>query len=76
MFFAGNLGDLEEINPSPSRPHCSTLFQEAIVSARLYYNNMHVYPYTYQGGYFYRHNMYKEAFESWASAGDVLKQYV
>lgn len=37
---------------------------------------MHVYPYTYQGGYFYRHNMYKEAFKSWASASDVLKQYV
>ncbi|XP_065207201.1 menin isoform X2 [Planococcus citri] len=71
----GNLGDLEEINPSPGRPACSSLFQEAILAARLYYKNMHVYPYTYQGGYFYRHNMYKEAFESWANASDVLKQY-
>lgn len=74
VFLTGNLGDLEEINPSHGRPPCSTLFQEAILSARMYYKNMHVYPYTYQGGYFYRHNMYKEAFESWANASDVLKQ--
>lgn len=70
----GNLGDLEEINPSPGRPACSSLFQEAILAARMNYNNMHVYPYTYQGGYMYRHSMYKEAFESWANASDVLKQ--
>ncbi|XP_075225857.1 menin 1 [Lycorma delicatula] len=71
----GNLADLEEISPSPGRPPCSTLFQEAILCARKHYNNQHVYPYTYQAGYFYRHNMYKEAFESWANASDVIRQY-
>uniref|UniRef100_A0A1B6DHZ8 Menin n=1 Tax=Clastoptera arizonana TaxID=38151 RepID=A0A1B6DHZ8_9HEMI len=71
----GNLGDLEEISPTPGRPPCSSLFQEAIASARKHYNNQHVYPYTYQAGYFYRHNMYKEAFESWANASDVIRQY-
>uniref|UniRef100_A0A8D8YT63 Menin n=1 Tax=Cacopsylla melanoneura TaxID=428564 RepID=A0A8D8YT63_9HEMI len=71
----GNLGDLEEINPTPGRSPCSILFQEGIISSRKYYHNMHVYPYTYQGGYFYRHYMYKEAFESWANASDVIRQY-
>ncbi|XP_071454833.1 menin [Hetaerina americana] len=71
----GNLGDLEEIAPTSGRPPCSVLFEEAVNSARLYYNNQHVYPYTYQGGYFYRSSMYKEAFESWANAADVIRQY-
>jgi menin len=71
---AGNLGDLEEICPTPGRPPCATLFQEAIASARTFYRNHHVYPYTYQGGYFYRHQMFKQAFDSWANAADVIRQ--
>ncbi|XP_030750722.1 menin isoform X2 [Sitophilus oryzae] len=71
----GNLGDLEEISPKRSDIPCSSLFEEAIESARKYYNNQHVYPYTYQGGYYYRNNMYKEAFESWANASDVIRLY-
>nr|XP_022914489.1 menin [Onthophagus taurus] len=71
----GNLGDLEEIAPTPGRVPCSVLFQEAILSSRTYYNNQHVYPYTYQGGYFYRNKMYKEAFESWANGSDVIRSY-
>ncbi|KAL3267591.1 hypothetical protein HHI36_011709 [Cryptolaemus montrouzieri] len=71
----GNLGDLEEIAPKDGRVQCISLFNEAIQSARSYYNNQHVYPYTYQGGYFYRHKMYKEAFESWANASDVIRLY-
>lgn len=51
------------------------LFEEAILSAQTFYHNQHVYPYTYQAGFFYRHNMYKEAFESWANASDVIRQY-
>ncbi|KAJ8919274.1 hypothetical protein NQ315_003858 [Exocentrus adspersus] len=71
----GNLGDLEEISSKEGKVPCKTLFEEAIVSARRYYNNQHVYPYTYQGGYFYRNKMYKEAFESWANASDVIRLY-
>ncbi|KAF5270086.1 hypothetical protein FQA39_LY08498 [Lamprigera yunnana] len=71
----GNLGDLEEISGTPGRIPCDILFREAISSARSYYENMHVYPYTYQGGYFYRNKMYKEAFESWANASDVIRKY-
>lgn len=68
----GNLGDLEEISPQEGRVPCDELFKEAVSSARTYYNNQHVYPYTYQGGYLYRNKMYKEAFESWANASDVI----
>ncbi|KAL1509263.1 hypothetical protein ABEB36_004026 [Hypothenemus hampei] len=71
----GNLGDLEEISPKRPELSCSTLFEEAIESARRYYNNQHVYPYTYQGGYYFRNKMYKEAFESWANASDVIRLY-
>jgi hypothetical protein len=72
--FLGNLAELEEIKPTPGRVPCITLLQQGIQSARKYYNNMHVYPYTYQAGYFYRHNLYKQAFKSWANASDVIRQ--
>ncbi|XP_057668946.1 menin [Diorhabda carinulata] len=71
----GNLGDLEEISATEGKVPCKSLFEEAIYSARTYYNNQHVYPYTYQGGYFYRNKMYEEAFESWANASDVIRLY-
>lgn len=71
----GNLADLEEINPTPGRPSCLELFSQGVDVSRKYYNNQHVYPYTYQGGYYFRHKMYKEALESWANAADVLREY-
>ncbi|KOX72153.1 Menin [Melipona quadrifasciata] len=71
----GNLGDLEEAAPTPGRPPAIDLFQEAIRSARKYYGNAHVYPYTYQGGYLYRHGLHANALSSWADAADVLRKY-
>ncbi|XP_015591648.1 menin [Cephus cinctus] len=71
----GNLGDLEEAAPTPSRPPAIELFQEAVRSARKYYGNAHVYPYTYQGGYLYRHGLHANALASWAGAADVLRKY-
>nr|CAG4646948.1 EOG090X0424 [Megafenestra aurita]SVE92311.1 EOG090X0424 [Megafenestra aurita] len=71
----GNLADLEELSPTPGRCHCSQLFSQAIEVARRCYGNSHVYPYTYQGGYFYRNRMYKEALESWANAADAIRSY-
>ncbi|XP_060531586.1 menin [Cylas formicarius] len=71
----GNLGDLEEISPKRPEITCKKLFDEAIESARKYYNNQHVYPYIYQGSFFYRNKMYKEALGSWANASDVIRQY-
>nr|CAD7400099.1 unnamed protein product [Timema poppensis] len=71
----GNLGELEAANPTPGRVAPPQLFLESSLCSYTYYNNQHVYPYTYQGGYYYQHNMYKEAFNSWANAGDVIRQY-
>lgn len=69
------MADLEENLPTPGRPPCTDLFEEAISAAQMYYSDMFVYPYTYQGGYFYRHDMIKDAFASWANAGQVLSKY-
>ncbi|XP_050673883.1 menin [Leptidea sinapis] len=57
------------------RPDSATLYLQAIRSARTYYDDRHVYPYTFQGGYYHRHKMYKEAFHAWACAGDVIRHY-
>ena len=69
------MADLEELNPTPGRFLCSQLFSQAIDVARRFYGNCHVYPYTYQGGYFYRNRMYKEALESWANAADTIRRF-
>ncbi|CAG5125065.1 unnamed protein product [Candidula unifasciata] len=71
----GNLGDLEEITPTPGRPPPLAIFQEAISSSVKYYNNHHVYPYTYLGGFFYRKRNYKQAIKCWADATNVIKQF-
>lgn len=62
-------------NRSP-RPDSAALYAQAIRSSRTHYEDRHVYPYTFQGGYYHRHKMYKEAFQAWACAGDVIRQSV
>ena len=64
---------MEEIQSTLGRPPCTRLFAEAIESNRSFYANHHVYPYTYQAGYFYRVKELKKALESWAAAADVIK---
>ena len=76
FYFQGNLADLEEQSPTTGRIHCSQIFSQAIEVSRRMYGNAHVYPYTYQGGYFYRNRMYKEALESWANAADAIRRYL
>lgn len=71
----GNLGDLEEISPSPGRPPPINLFEESIEANKKHYNNRHVYPYTYLGAYQYRNMNYKEALQAWADAASVVKTY-
>ncbi|GFO48302.1 menin-like [Plakobranchus ocellatus] len=71
----GNLGDLEEISPTPGRPPPLQIFQEAISVAIKHYNNHHVYPYTYMGGYLYRKRRYKEAIKCWAEASNVIRKF-
>lgn len=69
----GCLGELEESSPTPHRPSCEQLYEESIKSASTYYKNHHVYPFTYKGGYYYRQEKYREAFDAWAAAGDVIR---
>lgn len=71
----GCLGELEEVSTTNDRPSCESLYAESVKASKMYYKNHHVYPYTYQGGYYYRQNMFKQAFGSWANAGDVIRLY-
>jgi len=73
LSFSGNLGDLEEISPSLGRPPPSALFAEAVEADKSQYDNQHVYPYTYEAGFFYRRKQYKKALESWAGAADAIR---
>ncbi|XP_041988235.1 menin [Aricia agestis] len=59
----------------PGRPDSAALYIQAIRSSRTYYEDRHVYPYTVQGGYYHLQKMYKEAFQAWAGAGDVIRHY-
>lgn len=73
----GNLGELEEFAPSEEkRPTSEELYRQSVRSARKWHHNYHVYPYTYQGSYYYRKFMYREAFAAWANAGDVIRRYI
>ncbi|XP_053675934.1 menin [Anopheles nili] len=71
----GCLGELEEVEPTAGRKSCEELYNESVRSAQSFYRNHHVYPYTYQGGYYYRKNMYRDAFASWADSSDVIRLY-
>ncbi|XP_076464388.1 LOW QUALITY PROTEIN: menin-like [Babylonia areolata] len=71
----GNLGDLEEISPNPEHPTPIQLFQEGVEVARTHYNNQHVYPYTYLGGFLYRCKQFPQAINAWAQAASVIKGY-
>jgi menin len=71
----GTLGELEESHPTPGRPSCETLYEEAIQSAITNYKNHHVYPYSYKGSFYYRRANFRDAFRCWADAGDVIRKY-
>ncbi|XP_055521704.1 menin [Leucoraja erinacea] len=71
----GNLADLEELEPMPGRPDPLTLFHEAIASAKVYYNNEHIYPYVYLASFFWRNRNVKDALVSWGDAATVIQDY-
>ncbi|CAH0406973.1 unnamed protein product [Chilo suppressalis] len=64
-----------QVISEPARPDSAALYSQAIRSSQTHYEDRHVYPYTFQGGYYHRHKMYKEAFHAWACAGDVIRHY-
>ncbi|XP_049511703.1 menin isoform X2 [Dermacentor silvarum] len=71
----GNLGELEGLFPTPGRPPPQDLFAEAVHASRTYYQNHHVYPYTYLGGFLFRNGRLKEALRAWADAADVIRKF-
>ncbi|CAE1155251.1 MEN1 [Acanthosepion pharaonis] len=71
----GNLGDLEEMSRSPGQPPPLALFQEGIDADKKYYDNQHVYPYTYMGAFLFRNGQYKKALNFWSNASAVMKGY-
>uniref|UniRef100_L7MA60 Menin n=1 Tax=Rhipicephalus pulchellus TaxID=72859 RepID=L7MA60_RHIPC len=71
----GNLGELEGLFPTPGRPPPQDLFAEAVHASRTYYQNHHVYPYTYLGGFLFRSGRLKEALRAWADAADVIRKF-
>ena len=72
----GNLGELEEIRPTASRPKPMVLFHKAVEASSRFYNNHHVYPHTSLGNFCNRHHFYKEAIRSWCNAADVIRKSV
>lgn len=68
------MGNLEDLNATLGRESCAVLFKEAISTSQMFYNDLFVYPYLYQGGYFYKHNMIKKAFASWANGSQVISK--
>ena len=72
----GNLGDLEEISPTSGALKTSLdLFLEGIEINKRYYDNHHVYPYSYLAGYYFRNGRFKEALQTWAEAASVIRNY-
>ena len=70
----GNLGELEEISNMSGRPSPLELFHQAVCAAKLHYGNLHVYPYTYLAGYYYRKGQYKKAICTWTEAANVIRK--
>ena len=67
----GNLGDLEEISPTPGRPSAEEILKEGIRVNQTLYKDQHVYPYTYLAGYYYRQKQYMKAMDCWVKAAYV-----
>ena len=47
---------------------------QAILSARTYYKNAHIYPYLYLAGYHCRNRRVKEALQAWADTATVIQE--
>jgi len=68
------IGEMEELRRTPGRPAPEYLYQEAVSSAKTHYSNMHVYPYTYLGAYYYRQRQFKQALNAWVHAANVISK--
>lgn len=72
----GNLGELENICPTPGAPLTPhELFNLGVEISRTQYNDSHVYPYSYLASFFFKSGRFKEALETWADASVVMTKY-
>ncbi|KAM8946821.1 menin isoform 2-T2 [Pelodytes ibericus] len=71
----GNLADLEDLALTPERPKPLELYHKAIQSARLHYENQHLYPHIYLAAYHCRNKDVQEALKAWAETSAVIQQY-
>jgi len=74
MFDTAYLAEIEETRPTPHKKPCHELFQEAISSVRINYNDMHIFPYTMYAAYLSRQTDYKQAMKYWAHAARVVQR--
>ena len=70
----GTLGDLEELDPTPGKLSAEEIYKLSVDTAKKHYGNRHVYPYTYQGSFYYRRGLYKEALKAWAAGAEAISQ--
>lgn len=70
------LADLEELSPSttPGKLDPPALYQEAVLSNRTFYNDMHIFPYTAFAGYSFRNEDFKSALKYWAHAARIVQK--
>lgn len=54
--------------------YINCFFFQAVESAKKYYNNEHIYPFMYLGGYYYRHKNVQDALGAWAEAASVTQE--
>ncbi|XP_041842477.1 menin [Melanotaenia boesemani] len=71
----GTLADLEDQDPIPGKDNPLNIHLKAVSSAQKFYNNEHIYPYMYLGGFHYRHRNVREALKAWAEAAQVMQDY-
>lgn len=71
----GTLADLEDQDPIPGKENPLNIHLKAVSSSQKHYNNEHIYPYMYLGGFHYRHRNVREALKAWAEAAQVMQDY-
>ncbi|XP_053305152.1 menin [Spea bombifrons] len=71
----GNLADLEDLSSTSGRPKPLELYNKAIHSSRVHYENQHLYPHIYLAAYHCRNKNVREALKAWAETSAVIQEY-
>ncbi|XP_073514458.1 menin isoform X2 [Phyllobates terribilis] len=71
----GNLADLEDLALTSGRPKPLELYNKAIQSSRVHYENQHLYPPIYLAAYHCRKKNVREALKAWAETAVVIQEY-